>query len=78
MTYIDKRFIIQSVRLATRYKDEWALRTSKLGVQIERLYGHGLKCIRCFPMTLQYVSPAQLNDSISLFEARTHCMAWFV
>ena len=28
-------------------------------------------------MTLQYVSPAQLNDSISLFEVRTHYMAWF-
>ena len=28
-------------------------------------------------MTLQYVSPAQLNDSISLFEVRAHCMAWF-
>ena len=28
-------------------------------------------------LALQYVSPAQLNDSISLFEVRTHCMAWF-
>ena len=28
-------------------------------------------------LALQYVSPAQLNDSISLFEVRTHCKAWF-
>ena len=26
-------------------------------------------------LALQYVSSAQLNDSISLFEVRTHCMA---
>ena len=57
----------ESVPSATRYKDEWAVRAFEAWRSNRLTLGQNDNSIRCFPMPLQYMSAAELNDSISLF-----------
>ena len=59
----------QYVPSATRYKDEWAVRTFEAWRSNRLTLGQNDNSIRCFPMAmpLQYMSAAELSNLISLF-----------
>ena len=57
-----KERVRRSVPSATRYKDEWAMRAFEAWRSNRLTLGQKGNSIRCFPMSLQYMSAAELND----------------
>ena len=53
----------QSVPVATRYKDEWAVRAFEAWRANRGKLVQSDSSIRCFPMPLHYMSAADLNDA---------------